>query len=1328
MTLIEPRLALLAFPQRYDGARLHIRLLLVPRLTAGWNGSPLQPLITAFPTAGDTTPALADADLQLEARFVEGLDMFPHSGSPTTVSPLPEASGVVATARPLFESLVAPQPGRFRLSAAMPRLADDASDRFEISKWLPRSYRESFVFTGPSARGALTDDSYHCAMRAKLAPNPAFVASPDTVSWGEVIAFVLRQPRLATRLGLVRTASFPVSDALVQSGGFVYATLAAGSAYARQVAAQFSFISHYAARIPAMAPGVPRQLFAAVQFPVLYDDPAVPGPPAARGNYDRVFVEAADYDDGFAKIVHGTQPVSVNLLAEDADGVPPVHDVGIRIGWDDEQILTWQNRQVLPDPDVPPVNMRPQRLDAPMGVFGYRIDARASADDPWHSLVRVRPRAALVLDDTRIDAPEDSAPGLELGVEVHPVQIDGNQASGRWWLPAYFSQWTGRSLVMPDTDAARLYHTEEAGASLARQYEAVGLDDIPLRYGRSYQLRVRLMDPTGGGPDEGDAPIHESPAPIATVPFRRHVVPEPVQLEALPAFMGSTMVGVDDPVVPLYTGETLRIARPRLGYPSVVFTGKYADPLPLLQAASDRALSPVADDADRVAFGIPDPDVQHLVIDVEVRALKMDNTLSRSRRDAWALLYSTTRTLPADVDAVRELALRFRDANVLRFGDVTNLGDFGLTAAEIDAIADELPLPTARDVRITIRAAADDDPAYWAPGAHTGKPVQVIVRRAARDEHGLIAADSDARKIRALWLRPDAEVPAPAVSALAPLLFRRVALNETPHVLERLADQLELDVKGMTLVGKPGERVAFACSRRIRHTLAPDASSLTLAAREDLVNHWVVGMTLRLDRDWTWDGLRHIGLQVFREGSGALGARTQVGEFEIIQTASFQALHGAQRTYTRLVFLDAVDPQVAPVAPTQQAGMIFPDTIDVTYTVAPRFRTPPVDGADAPVPMSLRLPVTTPPAQVPKLVAAGLALSKYERTADYSTSEPRRRSLWLEFDRPPSDPNDTYFIRFLAYAADPLLSDHRVETLLAPEEPALNIDPELVRSITPGQSDDNAGLAAMVPLTPGNSPTHFLVPIPSGLTPDGPEMFGLFTCELRVGHIGIWSTAQARYGRPLRSTGMQFPAPTLLATTTRTVDRVVVEAPYAMAVLNGKNITATPPRTQIWALLYAQVRQADDRDTRNVLLDDRVLALRPRVREGRLLGAAMALTGAFENMDAPARAVTSWTSAEIRVMLASLGLPDDASLSVLCVEMMPTMGALIDRGQGRNVLAGANIAAMAFAERAGIGALVGGATVEVANGPRPLSDGLGHFRILRTSPLAAVPHTCCADC
>jgi hypothetical protein len=295
-----------------------------------------------------------------------------------------------------------------------------------------------------------------------------------------------------------------------------------------------------------------------------------------------------------------------------------------------------------------------------------------------------------------------------------------------------------------------------------------------------------------------------------------------------------------------------------------------------------------------------------------------------------------------------------------------------------------------------------------------------------------------------------------------------------------------------------------------------------------------------------------------------------------------------------------------------------------------------------------------------------------------------------------------------------------------PEEPPLAIDPELVRVITPGQPDDEAGLPAMTRLLPSRkSDRHFLIPLPPGLHDDSPELFGLFTYELRVGHANIWSTAQGRFGRPLRSTGVQHPAPTLFCTCQRDEAGVVVEAPYAEAVLNGKNITADPPRTGLWALLYAQVRQADGKDWRNVLLDDRELALRPRMigrvfdAKGRLLHA-----DAFQNADAPARGAARWKQEEIAALLRELGLPQDAPISVLCVEMMPTLESLrVPAGPATH--AHSDLAGAVLAERSGASP---GAARPGTDQPRPLSDGLGHYRILRTSPLTAVPEVCCPTC
>ncbi len=754
------------------------------------------PNVENKPNPGDTAAAFADADLRLRACLIDGLDRFPASDQIDDSKPLPDASGVAPDARGLFEELTAPAPGRFRITNDPPRLAEKVTKDIFIKKYLPQTYRNSFLFSGPRTGDAVTYDSYHCAVKDAKEPNPFFETTPDTVSWGQVYAYCLRHHQLARRLGLIREASFEVDGAMFANGGFLFVDVAAGSAYAAQTAADYSFFARYAARIPALVPDTARQLFAAVQFPVL---PATGAPPVAPGNYDAVYIEAADYDDGFAKIVHGTQPVSQHLLSEKADGFSPLTDIGIRLGWDDEQILIWQNRQLKEDSTVPPKPGTLQRLDAPMGVFGYRIDAKLHEDAAWNSLVHVISRAPLVLGAFPLGDPPDEAFDGELGVEVHPQQLDGNQKTGQFWLPAYLAQWNGQSMVLADQDAAEIFRTEDADgpqADLGRMYTPVGLDAIPLRYGRTYDLRVRLMDPTGGGPVAGDDPINESPSPITTVSFKRHVVPEPVRIPNLQKFP-------DVPLDAFYPEDEIAVGRPLLGYTSVVFTGKYADPIPLLKAAAVAA-------AGKDSFGIPDPDVTRVRVDVEVRALRMDNLMSLSGKDAYIKLYTTHRDFPAgNFNAACVIPFDFREARILRFGDPANLGDLGLNQAAIDAL-DELPLPRARDIRLTLRAVAGEnpDPAYFAKGADIGKPIQISVRRESENEEKLFADASAAKTIRGIYLRPDP--PPIADGQVSTLLFERTT-GDTPGIIERLAQPIGVDHKGMTLVGKKGERVVFGC-------------------------------------------------------------------------------------------------------------------------------------------------------------------------------------------------------------------------------------------------------------------------------------------------------------------------------------------------------------------------------------------------------------------------------------------------------------------------------------------------------------------------------------
>ena len=114
---MDPRLSVLTFPQRFDGTGLRLRVLLVPRLGAAWDGNPLQPLITNFPNPGDAAPAFADADLRLEAACSPGSTGSRSTPRSTSSCRCRPPSGVAATHARCYGELVAPVPGRFKLSA-----------------------------------------------------------------------------------------------------------------------------------------------------------------------------------------------------------------------------------------------------------------------------------------------------------------------------------------------------------------------------------------------------------------------------------------------------------------------------------------------------------------------------------------------------------------------------------------------------------------------------------------------------------------------------------------------------------------------------------------------------------------------------------------------------------------------------------------------------------------------------------------------------------------------------------------------------------------------------------------------------------------------------------------------------------------------------------------------------------------------------------------------------------------------------------------------------------------------------------------------------------
>ncbi|MEP6468075.1 MAG: hypothetical protein ABJB05_17315, partial [Parafilimonas sp.] len=841
------RFTIMSFPQSFDGNILKLNIVLLPR-----NQNPLTNAISTQPPITDA-PAFASANLLFTAKVIDSLENFPDLTLPFQSFNLTTNASGDRTA--LFNAL-APNfnitnIGALNTNANVINTKNKTALPVEqsVKKYLPLTYRGAFNFTTP-VRNAVIDDGYTCAMRNK-GNNAGFKPDDDSINWGQVYAYIMRQPLLAEKAGMIYHAEIEVDETLLNKGGWLYVDLADNSDYKlQQTQAQGdvngSFIKLYAARIPALKKGVARTLFAPVQFPVITTAPT--------DCYDNVFIEASEYDDGFAKIVHSFQPVSQNFLREESDGFHPTKETGIRLGWDDEQILTWYVRALAEDKSGSGV-----RLDAPLGVFGYKIDVREKGNVKWDTLNFVKSKAPISIAQQNIG--DFSG---ELNYQVYPSQINGD-ISNNFWLPMYFANWAGKSMVLPDDDALDIYQNNKAiadpltnvtGASqnnLNKIYNAKKIN-TNLLYGNIYEFRIRLSDTSGGGPAATDEPVYDAPSPITTTHFKRYVAPNALRI--------ADLIPNDDSK--LFTDASIKINRPLLGYPGVVFTGKYNDPVGLLKTASINM-------AGKEAFGISDPDVESVEIIVEIKALQMDNLLSVTGRESYIKYFTTTRnfsTASVTFDDELDIPLQYVDAHVLNFGDESDLGnDFSFTKAQID-VMDALPLPTGRTIRLTLRAVCKEFDGYYGSentdenlNTRYGKTTQFLVNQPSQNEKDLLLNTNAASQIKGIYLQPDS--PLVFDGNYANFLFGNNAAA-MPDIVQRLSQQLNIQNTGLTLVGEAGQRLQFGCSNRVRHSLSPDNSSLTFASKEDLINHWLVCITLEINRDWTWDALNNISFNIER--------------------------------------------------------------------------------------------------------------------------------------------------------------------------------------------------------------------------------------------------------------------------------------------------------------------------------------------------------------------------------------------------------------------------------------------------------------------------------
>jgi len=483
MAITDTRLRICTFPQGWDGTEILLRILIAPF------GNPLQPLDSGL-------KPFAQAQLALSAHLIPNLDNLPRPADVT------ERILLDVNTPPNIEQVYSEVATQFGVDPTAPA-AYVPPTKTAFLKMLMPSYLEASGFARPRTDFAVTDNRYICALVDGPRPDKRPPKAPAQPKWEAVLAMALRQPVLAEQLGLIYVTSVGPPDAsFYENGGWLYVTLDNTSDYFA-VGAAPDFLKLYAARIPPVQVDERVPVFAPVLFPVTAVPPA--------GSFDDMLLEADIYSDGFARLVHTFQADRtdyLNLSRQNEGRSRPYEETGLRLGWDDEQIVIWLNRQLTDDPR----NGSPIARDTPLGVRGFRIDVRAADGlGPWTSLVRMQ--GPLRLGDLDLGVFDG-----EMAIELAPSQLQGRR-DGEYWLPPYFTQWTGSSLIAADPNAFKVANV----APVPRVLNPVGEGSVPLRYGKSYQFRVRLTDLTGGDPSP-DAE-NEPPSGIATCRFRRFAPP-----------------------------------------------------------------------------------------------------------------------------------------------------------------------------------------------------------------------------------------------------------------------------------------------------------------------------------------------------------------------------------------------------------------------------------------------------------------------------------------------------------------------------------------------------------------------------------------------------------------------------------------------------------------------------------------------------------------------------------------------------------------------------------------------------------------------------------
>jgi hypothetical protein len=125
--------------------------------------------------------------------------------------------------------------------------------------------------------------------------------------------------------------------------------------------------------------------------------------------------------------------------------------------------------------------------------------------------------------------------------------------------------------------------------------------------------------------------------------------------------------------------------------------------------------------------------------------------------------------------------------------------------------------------------------------------------------------------------------------------------------------------------------------------------------------------------------------------------------------------------------------------------------------------------------------------------------------------------------------------------------------------------------------------------------------------------------------------------------------------------------------------------------------------------------------------------------DLPVTGTCVWENTEINKLLELYGLPEDSALSIVTVEVFGNIKSLREhitnlnqRRVRENIMESEQVRSVKDEEqrqqfRTAVhdAAIINDEEIFADVKIKPLSNGLGHYRILRTSPLTEVPFVCC---